>query len=35
MIEAGEQALLEYFAQLPEEKRQDLLEKIAQKNYGD
>ena len=35
IIEAGEHAIVEYFDQLPEEKRQDLLEKIAQKNYGD
>jgi hypothetical protein len=35
MIEAGEQALLEYFEQLTEEKREELLEKIAQKNNGE
>jgi|TARA_Y100000310_G_scaffold118623_1_gene117510 hypothetical protein len=35
MIEAGEHAILEYFEQLPEEKRKELLEKIAQKNNGE
>ena len=35
IIEAGEHAIFEYFAQLPEEKREQLLEKIAQKNNGE
>jgi len=35
MIEAGVHAIVEYFAQLPEEKREELLEKIAKKNNGE
>jgi len=32
MIEAGEHAILEYFEQLTEDERKELIEKIAQKN---
>jgi ribosomal protein S12 methylthiotransferase accessory factor YcaO len=35
MIEAGAHAIVEYFEQLTEEQREDLLEKIAQKNNGE
>jgi hypothetical protein len=35
MIEAGDHAILEYFEQLTEERRKELLEKIAKKNNGE
>jgi hypothetical protein len=35
MIEAGVHAIVEYFEQLTEEKREELLEKITQKNNGE
>jgi hypothetical protein len=35
MIEAGDHAIVEYFEQLTQEKRERLLEKIAQKNNGE
>jgi hypothetical protein len=35
MIEAGVHAIVEYFEQLTEEQREELLEKIAQKNNGE
>ena len=34
-IEAGAHAIVEYFEQLTQEKRERLLEKIAQKNNGE
>ena len=35
VIEAGVYAIVEYFQQLTEEQREELLEKIAQKNNGE